>query len=275
MKRIHYILAATLCLTLASCQTEEPRVGNPDPMVQLAAPNLNDNQNISRSSMFVFMDNDVTTDTLWFDIIVVAAIPDRTMYLKLEAFDEIVYEYVYDEKGALIDSIGTKVPNQAVAGRHYVAFDDPEYSKLLKIEAGKYTGRIPVVTLRHESLKDNVYYLNFRVVDSEELKVSGPKGRSVQIAISDKVSRPSEWNANFYLFGAYGEAKHGFMIRETGQKWDDEFISMIRTSQTDVIYYRQMLRAALEEYNAERASQNPPLPPLAEEDGTVVEFPAS
>ena len=275
MKKILFIFAALCGTLLASCTAEEVSIGNPEPMIQFNYPTVVSTGVISRSTMFFFMDDDVATDTVWFDVIPVLQIPERTRYLKLEAFDQIVYEYKYNEKGALIDSVGTVVPNQAVAGTHYVAFDNPEYSKLVKIDAGQLSARIPVVMLRHSSLKENTYYLNFRIVDSPDLKVAGSKAISARIAISDKVSRPSVWDTNFYIFGAYGEVKHEFMIRETGQPWDNDFVAMISLSQSDQVYYRQVLREALEKENAERAAQNPPLGPLAEEDGTLVEFPAS
>lgn len=273
MEKIYFIFAALCGTLLASCSTEDASIGNPEAMIQFNPGNLLAHGVISRSSMFFFMDDNVQVDTIWFDVLSVLKVPDRTMYIKLEQFDEIIYDYVYNEKGALIDSVANPVPNQAVPGRHYVAFDNAEYSKLVKIEAGQFSTRIPVVTLRHESEKENTYYLNFRIVDSPDLKVAGSKAISAKIAISDKVSKPSAWNDQFYIFGNYGEVKHGFMIRVTGQKWDNDFVAMISLSQSDQVYYRQVLRAALAEENAERASQG--LAPLAEADGTPVEFPAS
>ena len=65
--------------------------------------------------------------------------------------------------------------------------------------------------------------------------------------------------------------KHQFLIGETGDKWDDEYIDKLMTGDSSYLEYmmRKMARR-LREVNAERAAQG--LDPLTEADGTPVEI---
>ncbi len=166
--------------------------------------------------------------------------------------------------------------DDAVAGKHYVSFDDAEYKKLLVIKADSTTARIPVVMLRDASLKTNTMTLKFTIKENADFK-SGFKSEMYHyIQITDRLSKPNNWGAlcNHY-FGTYGPVRHQFMIKVTGDKWDEEYISekqfdSYSVDQAYMSFICSKLAAALKVENAERAAQG--LSPLAEEDGTLINF---
>ena len=63
--------------------------------------------------------------------------------------------------------------------------------------------------------------------------------------------------------------KHQFLIDETGEKWDDEYIDKLMTGDSNYLTYmlRKMAKR-LNEVNADRQAQG--LSPLTEADGTPV-----
>ena len=251
--KIKYIIilpALAFCL-LSSCEQPDASVGSYEPMVIFNEYTLN-NAAIRRSSSFVYSEESVLTDTVWIPVRPMGSLPDRDLYIKFEQFEETRWDLIYDEKGNVVDSTLYHYPNQAEPGVHYVPFDDPEYSKLLKLEAGDLSRLVPVVTKRHSSLKTETYYLNFRIVDSGDLKVGGYKLQSVKISIADHLSQPALWDQWFFA-GTYSIVKHQFMIDVTGHRWDDGFIESLDDGQKD--YYRYILRQELANENARRAEQ--------------------
>lgn len=87
------------------------------------------------------------------------------------------------------------------------------------------------------------------------------------VSISDRATQPDNWDRLFErYFGAWGEEKYRFMIKTTGKTdWAD----VTSISNYDSAYYnalKAMCVEALDIYN-ETADE-----PLAEEDGTLVEF---
>lgn len=162
-------------------------------------------------SSFYYLDASKITDTVWLRVKTVGSIPTKTSVVKFEAFKD--------------NSAAPAYPD-AVAGIHYVPFDDAGIQKLMKVDAGKYEAYIPVVFKRDASLKDKVYQLRFKIVMSEDFSPGSIKHIEGIVYISDRLSQPSNWTPTFFL-GSYGTVKHQFMIEESGQRWDNAFISTL------------------------------------------------
>ena len=71
--------------------------------------------------------------------------------------------------------------------------------------------------------------------------------------------------------GDYGVVKHQFLIDQTGEKWDDDYIEKFMTGDGAYrSYLIEKLSKRLDEVNAERQEKGES--PLCEADGTPVSF---
>ena len=157
----------------------------------------------------------------------------------------------------------------AVAGQHYISFDDAEMKGRLVVLAGANSVRFPVVVRRDASLADGDVSLYFQLRPNQNFGQGLEPLRTVKLVISDRLAKPTSWSD--YYFGAYGQVKHRFMIDHTGLRWDDDFIRELVSGDWGYIQYLAMLLAReLESENASRARQG--LKPLAEADGREVSF---
>lgn len=213
------------------------------------------NESVKRVSYsFVYGGEDVMTDTIW--------IPVETM------------GFVYDENRPLeLQQVSTG-ENDAVADVHYRSFDNQELKqRFYFIPGGKARVDIPIVVLRDASLKQTDVTLKFTFKENDYFKVGYDAYSERTIVISDRLSRPNAWDECYldYYIGVYGPVKHQFLITETGEKWDEEYIpSLMNGDSTYREYLFEVLRRRLVEYNEERHAQG--LGDLCEADGTLVDF---
>lgn len=212
---------------------------------------------------FVYGDEAAVDDTLWYEVETMGFVADHDRPIALEQVP--------------VDGV-----TNAVAGKHYVAFDDPSLAKYYVIPAGKARTKIPVVLLRDASLKNESVTLKFAIKPNGEFILGYEPLSQRQVTFTDKLSEPSYWSKDygnqyysFYIsdvFGAYGVVKHQFLISETGEKWDDEYIDKLMTGDNMYLtYLAQKMTKRLAEVNAEREAKGQG--PLAEADGTVVTIP--
>ena len=111
--------------------------------------------------------------------------------------------------------------DDAKPGVHYVAFDDQSLAAGYVVPAGATSVQLPVVLLRDESLDAKDYVLRFRVADNGYFRAGLKGGRECTIVISNRLVQPSNWPGEI---GAYSEQKHLWLVEQTGQKWDYDFI---------------------------------------------------
>jgi Domain of unknown function (DUF4843) len=158
----------------------------------------------------------------------------------------------------------------AVPGTHYKAFNDPSLKDVYTIKAGKVHASVPVVLLRDPSLKTAAYNLNIRVAANEHFKKGEVRKLWRKIEFTDRLSRPAAWNASGvqYYWGKYSMVKHGFMIEQSGERWDQDFMNGLFTDFSIISYWRAQLKTYLIEYNKAH-----PNDPLKDEDGELVVFP--
>ena len=103
-------------------------------------------------------------------------------------------------------------PGAAVAGTHYVAFDDPRITKYMILPAKATTVLIPVILTRTASMDEQ----NFRLVLTLEPNAhfvagikQGNKGQqSFIINVTAEAIQPPTWDRNYnYAFGTWGKVK--------------------------------------------------------------------
>ena len=212
---------------------------------------------------FVYGNPNLSSDTVWVEVETMGFVADTDRAITIEQ----------------VDSTGV---DNAVAGKHYVAFNDPQMAKHYFMPARKARTRLPIVMLRDASLKTSTVVLKYRIKANENF-VNGYDAYTERVLLfTDQLSEPSKWTYGYPYygdwtisfadyFGDYGLVKHQFLINETGDKWDDEFIDKLMTGDSNYLQYmyRKMAKR-LREVNAERQAQG--LDILREADGTPVEI---
>lgn len=153
----------------------------------------------------------------------------------------------------------------AVAGTHYVAFNDPGISDRIVMPANQVKASIPIILKRTADMDAAEFRLDLTLTANEYF-ITGIKNRtSYTVKITAQAIKPALWdNANSFksVFGDWGQEKMRFIIDYVEYSDFDEIPNNdYRT------YLRIKARAKLAEYEAEHG-------PLYEADNvTRVIFP--
>lgn len=153
----------------------------------------------------------------------------------------------------------------AVAGKHFVAFDDPEMLKELIIPANAASKTLRLIVLKDPSLKLGKVRLALKFGTNGYFKPGVEEWRHFIIKTTAKPTKPASWDSYWlYDFGEWGAEKMTFIIRSTG-------FSDFDGDTPDTAYRSYLLlkaTQALLEYNNNPDND----PPLKEADGTIVEL---
>lgn len=257
--KIKTIGVLLLSISLFACKKSEPTSYNGSQYIEFY--NTYDIKEITAQySTFYYLDASKVTDTVWFRVKTVGSIPNKTSYIKFEAFKDPSASPTYPD---------------ATAGIQYVSFDDPDVAKLMKMDAGKYEAYIPVVLKRDASLKDKTYQIRFNIVASDDFKPASGYHSEGVVYVSDGLSQPSTWYTTGFFLGTYGKVKHEFIIKQSGQRWDAAFITTVLADANLTTYYKYKFIKELKELNATRVAQG--LTELREDPNnpnTAVSFPS-
>src|SRR5690606_13927682 len=95
----------------------------------------------------------------------------------------------------------------------------------------------------------------FRVAANEHFLTGEPTNLWRKVEFTDRLSQPASWDAwmTQYRLGNYSTVKHQFMIQETGQLWDQDFIASLMSDLALLGYWTSVIKVALIDYN----NQNP------------------
>ncbi|NML21207.1 DUF4843 domain-containing protein [Pseudoflavitalea sp. G-6-1-2] len=201
-----------------------------------------------KSATFYYYDNSKMVDTVYFDIYTIGkpASKDRKYTLQ-----------VYELPGV----------ENAIAGQHYVAFDDASVKDLYVIKPDSVHARVPVIIKRTPELKNKSLSLGIRVKEDENFELGESSKLWRKLQFTDRLSRPDAWDefASQYYWGPYSVAKHQYMINVTGFRWDNQYMDELSDEQ--VRYYRSFFQTSLIEYNKAH-----PDAPLKDEYGEPINF---
>lgn len=249
MKKSLYILLSLVALTgMTSCEKDLPVYSEETCWLNFYYATKSEVHETDYS--FVYSGSSVTQDTVWVSVSTLGFVKDVDRPLALKQV----------ETGE----------NDAVAGTHYVSFDDESLKKYYYMPAGATVTKVPVVVLRDASLKTTAVNLQIGIKENENFKPGYEDNQSHLVTISDKLTKPSSWDDNYfdYYVSLYTKGVHQFMIDVTGEKWDDEYINKISTDSGYIQYLNTFFKKKLEEVNAARLAAG--LGVLCEEDGTPV-----
>ena len=201
---------------------------------------------------FVYGGKHLESDTLWLPMQTMGFVYDEPRAISLEQIDN---------EDALL--------SKAVAGKHYMALD--LLSSYYIVPAGTAMASVPIVLLKDASLDEQEYLLTLRIRANEWFENGYEAFQTRRIYITNMLSEPSAWYQTYchYYFGKYGPVKHQFLIDETGEKWDDDYINTLMEGDSGYInYLAEKMARRLAEINAERVANGQGV--LTEADGTIV-----
>ena len=257
MKKLISILIIAIAIISTSCNDNNLKTYDGDAYIQFgpvetsiyyASSNLRDT---TKNYTFYYENASVTQDTVFFDIYAIGGIStqDRSFTLKQE-----------DVAGA----------TNAVAGEDYIPFDNELVKKNYVIKAGTVHTLVPIVLLRNATLKSTTPTLKIVIAADENFKLGEKTNIWRKVIFTDRLSKPNSWSDNVsrYYFGTYSVVKHAFMIQETGQKWDNDYIAALISDYSLTMYYISVLKTALVEYNNAHPDN-----PLTDENGVLVALP--
>lgn len=250
MKNLSYIILFLLAgVCMSSCQEKVVMLYENDPRLYFYKGTDYTNGITQRDSIvYSFYTKETTRmrDTVYVNI--------RTMGLPEDYARQITLKQTNAGK-----------ENAAVAGTHYVAFDDNEVAVSMVIPANAVMTNIPIILLRDRSMKFAEYRMELEIVENEEFGIALETQKNFLIKVSDMTAPPANWNSTWiYVFGEWGAVKMKFIIDYLGFT---DFDNYSQYSSEEYNYFKMKANQKLEEYNATH-------PVLTEDDGiTLVEFP--
>lgn len=151
-------------------------------------------------------------------------------------------------------------PGAAVAGVHYVAFDDPRVADQIIIPAGQAAVAIPVIIKNTDDMKTAEFALELGFKPDDNFVPGLKDNAQFTINITAMAVKPAMWDEYYAgVLGTWGQAKMKFLIDEVGLL-DYE---MQLSYNTDLArYWGIRARAKLTEYETEHG-------PLYEADNTT------
>ena len=215
---------------------------------------------------FIYVPEEQITDTIWFDLETSGYV---TNYPRTISFEQMP-----------VDS------NAAVAGTHYVAFDDPAMKDVYVVPANSSRARVPLIMKKAADLASKEVVLKLKIKENSYFKSGFPGYQVRTVKFSNILVKPEGWTiyAEVYFAGEYGPVKHRFMIdavAEIGQTLDEDWFERLvgdpySVDMGETGYWRSFFQAALAEENAARAARGEgPLreaPTVANPEGVLVNF---
>ena len=275
MKKILYIVLL-LSLFIAGCKEDEKLIYHDKARVELVSEDKKAPADYSYS--FVWGSDTRVRDTVFIPIRVIGGSSNIDRHIMLEQISEYKVTYTYDNIGKVKDSTVVERTDKAVAGKHYIAFNDESIKPLLTVKAGLVKDSIGIVVLRDASLKKNNVRLRLRIKENENFGIGERRLLERTIIISDKLEMPSNCNytTKAYL-GNYSTPKHKLMLLVVDNKVDDMWVAQVNKSKSFAIYWRGKFIEALELFNNNPANITSGLAPMREDpsnpNSPLVTFP--
>ena len=203
-------------------------------------------------------------DSIDYSFFLAGSIQETEIWLQVNLTGNISTE----EREFSIVQTNVNEVGAAVAGTHYIAFDDERMKPYMSLPANATSTMIPIILTRTGTMDDNSFKLALAIEPNENfvegIKEGNIGSQSFIINVTAEVMQPVTWDRNYdYTFGTWGEEKMKFLIDHVG--FSDFEIDM---SNLEARYYWNLkAKTALAEYEAEYG-------PLYEADNiTRVTFP--
>lgn len=252
-----FFILTSFTLIFISCAKDQYYIFNDEARIQFGPPIVprgtivSEYQDTLKGATFYYENPTVIKDTIYFDIYTVGKLSKTDRRYKIEQVN---------------------LPNvdNAIPGKHYIAFDDPNLASAYTIPTDSVHARVPIVILRDAELKLKTLNLGFQLVENDNFKLGEKSKLWRKLQLTDRLSKPNNWTASVsqYYFGAYSVRKHQFMIETTNNRWDDSFFTEVFNAIDITNYYKSVLSTALIDYNNAHPGN-----PLKDENGELITFP--
>jgi hypothetical protein len=246
MKKVELIGVLLLLIGMAGCTENEMLTYENDPAVYFAGAGENKADSLNHS--FFLLDVNVLSDTVW---------------VRVNTMGELSSQH----RPVVLVQTNAGAEDAAVAGVHYVPFDDAGLKPLQYVPAGKEFGDIPVVLLRDESLGTGKVRLELTVAGNDHFRPGMSDKLKFTITTTDLVEKPPYWDTMLRsVFGAsWGPVKMRCLISTTGYtNWS---INPQLLMSTVFLPLSVQVKQKLIEYNRDH-----PNDPLREDNGNLVTF---
>ena len=131
---------------------------------------------LDSTSYSFFLAGSIQIDTVWLDVLLTGS----------PSAQDRPFRIVQSNVGE---------PGAAVAGTHYVAFDDPEMVKRMVMPANKVSVALPVIMTRTPQMDTEEYRLDMEILPNEYF-IQGIKDRVVYVLkITGKATKPANWDS--------------------------------------------------------------------------------
>lgn len=236
MKNKWILLLGLGIFTLTSCEDSSELYDYPVNKIGFLREN-GENKTVTKT--FIYDKSDVDRDTVYIPMRTMGFVTDYDRVIGIEQAEAVFEEGI---QGA-----------NAVPGVHFVPFDDPEYMKFAVVKAGKAEAMLPVILLRDPSLTEEEVTLRIRIVRNKEFLPINQEDSEKTITFSDMIMQPEAWDQYFeYIFGKWGPVKYRFMLDNSNERWDDEFINRLMNDYPYMMFWQARLQDLLDEENARR-----------------------
>lgn len=254
-KNIYYILAMILMIMAVGCKENEMDSYVNDPAIYFAHG--------SNYSLDGTLANSITqNDSINYSFFILAdSIKRDTIYIYVCTQGEVAD---YDRPISLVQT-NEGESNAAVAGVHFIGFDDSAVSSSMVVPAGMVYAKIPIILLRDASLELEEKRLELAVNQNEYFRPGIDEYRNFTITTTDIAVKPSLWDTFWkYFFGpTFGSVKFRFIINATGYtEWEQR-----PSDYSYLTWMRTVVQQKFYDYNLAH-----PDDPLKEADGTLVTF---
>lgn len=184
MKVMKYIIIILLGFWLCSCEEEDLTPYTGKDYVQFTESTIPGQSTVYELTFkWASVDANYEYDTLYLPIQTMGRTSDQDRHVMVQQEMILDHEYVYNELGAVTDTLIYAAANQAKKGVHYVPFDTPGFKELMKIHAHSVKSEMAIVLKRDRVGASMARKLKVRLIDTDEILAGDPWATSCVITI--------------------------------------------------------------------------------------------
>lgn len=226
MKNIWIFLICGIVLSVMGCEKNDAQVFEDEARVCFFRGEDGTGQQDSILQSFFVLPGTQERDTVWVEV--------ALMGFPMNAIRPV--EIVQTNQDAA---------DAAIAGVHYIAFDDAEVKDLMVMGANQVIARIPVIFLRDVSLKTEKRRLEMTIVENDYFKRGIDADCDFMIQTTELAEEPTNWASTWKsYFGEWSSQKMWFIVTYLGL---DDFEAEYDAGYKK--YLKQKAHSKLNEYN--------------------------
>lgn len=198
-KLIKYcLMLGLLGWMVSACEQQDAQIYENDPRIAFKRGERGYGQQDSLIHSFFLVTKGKERDTVWVEMAAMG-LPEQ-------------------EKARAIRLVQTNEGKEgaAVAGKHYVAFDDASVAGLMLMPANQVEVKIPVILIHDPSLDKEKVRIEITVGENEFFRPGIDLNRNFMVQTTAMPEQPANWQSWSYYFGVWGPVKMDFIINYLG-----------------------------------------------------------